>query len=48
MVGVIVDRPVGEDDVRPLALQELAECLRVGAVDDRAAIDLAREEGGGP
>ena len=35
VVGVVVDGPVGEDDVGPLGLEDLAERLVVVAVDDR-------------
>ena len=42
MIGVVVDRPVGEDGVGPLGLEDLAECLVVGRVDDRLAVELPR------
>ena len=44
MIGVVVDRPVGEDRVGPLGLEDLAECLVMGRVDDRLAVELAGVE----
>ena len=44
VVGVVVDRPVGEDDVGLLGLEDLAERLVMGRVDDRLAVDLPGEE----
>ena len=44
MVGVVVDRPVGEDHVGPLGLEDLAERLVMLAVDHGIAVNLPREE----
>ena len=44
MVGVIVDRPMSENDIGTLGLENLAECLIVGRVDDRLAVELIRVE----
>ena len=42
MVGVVVDRPVGEHGVGLLGLDDLPERLVVCRVDDRLAVELAR------
>ena len=48
VVGVVVDRPVGEDRVGPLGLEELAERGVVRDVNDRFAVRPARRRAGAP
>ena len=45
MVGVVVDRPVGENDVGLLGLDDLAERLVMCRVDDRLAVRLTGVKG---
>ena len=45
VVGVVVDRPVGENHVGLLGLDDFAECLVMGGVDDGLAVELARVPG---
>ena len=47
MVAVVVDGPVGEDDVGVLGGEELGERLVVAVVDDGLAVDLIGEDGAG-
>ncbi len=47
VIGVVVDRPVSEDDIRTLGLEDFAECVVVAPIDDRFTIDLTREDGPG-
>jgi hypothetical protein len=42
MVRVVVDRPMREDEVRPLGLEQRAESIGVLGVYDRLAVDLSR------
>ena len=47
MVGVVVDRPVGEENVGLLGLDDLAERLVVPGINDRPAVLLASLERSG-
>ena len=42
MVAVLVDRPLGDDHVGPLGLQDFAEFVEVRRVEDCLAVDLPR------
>jgi hypothetical protein len=44
VIPVIVDGPMGKDDVGVLGGEELGELLIMGCVDHGLAVDLAREE----
>src|SRR5690349_13733682 len=44
MIGVVVDRPVREDDVGTLRLDDRSKRLVVLAIDHGASVDLAGEE----
>ena len=45
MVGVVIDRPVGENDVGLLGLEDLAEGLVMSGVDDRLAVGMPAYSG---